>query len=405
MRHSLISLAAIVILPWAGAMAQEPLPDDVAQLYVAYQQAEQSGDLEAILASADAVYRAARRARVDDVTLGTLAENLAFYAGHTGDFERSYETWREAAEYAEDAEEGPLVGGFRWHQAAQAALAGNEVGEAARCSQRAIRHLTSDPAIQQDYATIFAEAHFLNAAANFRRGRYSRLVDSAQVTIDVFAATNRPADAIYGRAHYYRGVGAIVDREYEDAVVHLHLAGDIFELTAPEGEELEIARGLSSVAYLLADNPEPPGVSMIGRRGDFDRDDFQSRVDGRLEASEFHRMTMGNEPNTQNPLPDGATPAERISFDPPRYPRQAQQRGIEGIAIVEFDVGADGLPTNIETRISLPMGFFEEVAEDAVRSMRYEPARHDGEAIEHPDRAVQFNFALADRRDLRTAEE
>lgn len=373
------------------------MPDEVASLYVAYQQAEQSGDLAATLEAADAVYRAARRARVDDVTLGALAENLGYYASASQDFERAYDAWREAAEYSEDAEEGALVGGYRWHQAAQAAFANSDIVDAARCSRRATQHLQSDPSIREQQTAFYGDAHFVNAAANFQLGQYARMVEPAQAAIDAFVETGREADIVYARAHYYRGLGALVEMNYEDTAVHMHIAGDIFQLADASEEEEEYVRGVGSVAYLLADNPNSPEVRDLHRGEEFDPRDFEDRVRERLEQSQFHLATMEPEASPLTTLPEGAERAMRVEFEPPRYPRRAARQWMEGVAIVEFDVDTQGQPTNVRTRFALPSGYFEEAAEEAVSRARYAPATLNGEAIEHPGLVVQFNFELVDR--------
>lgn len=89
------------------------------------------------------------------------------------------------------------------------------------------------------------------------------------------------------------------------------------------------------------------------------------------------------------------TPAgvEGARLPAPVYPRESRLRGEEGTVVVEVDVGADGVPT--EVRVIDDAGFprLAGAAIDAVKTARFRPATRDGTPI--PSRVtIPFRFRL-----------
>lgn len=62
----------------------------------------------------------------------------------------------------------------------------------------------------------------------------------------------------------------------------------------------------------------------------------------------------------------------------PEYPWRARRKGVSGSVILQFIVGADGVPREISVLSSSPSGFFEKSAVDAVSSTPFSPALRDG---------------------------
>jgi TonB family protein len=56
-----------------------------------------------------------------------------------------------------------------------------------------------------------------------------------------------------------------------------------------------------------------------------------------------------------------------------RYPKLARRLGIEGIAIAEFEVGADGRAKNIHCADAWPSDVFFEAAREALQHARFQP--------------------------------
>lgn len=56
-----------------------------------------------------------------------------------------------------------------------------------------------------------------------------------------------------------------------------------------------------------------------------------------------------------------------------RYPKLARRLGIEGIAVVEFEIGADGRAKNINCVEAWPSDVFYEAAREALLHVRFQP--------------------------------
>lgn len=56
-----------------------------------------------------------------------------------------------------------------------------------------------------------------------------------------------------------------------------------------------------------------------------------------------------------------------------RYPRLARQLGVEGVAVVEFEVSAQGLAKNMNCRHAWPSDVFYQAAREALSLARFEP--------------------------------
>jgi TonB family protein len=79
-------------------------------------------------------------------------------------------------------------------------------------------------------------------------------------------------------------------------------------------------------------------------------------------------------------------------FIPP-YPLDAQRRGIQGEAYVEFVVAPDGHPRIPRILYALPGGFFEDAVRDSVMRSSYLPARINGKPIA-TSVSVFYNFRV-----------
>lgn len=81
----------------------------------------------------------------------------------------------------------------------------------------------------------------------------------------------------------------------------------------------------------------------------------------------------------------------------PQYPRRAQERGIEGYAIVELTVAADGSvpPESIVVIEAEPSGYFERAAIKAAQKFKYKPKVVNGKGQEVTGVRYRFSFNLA----------
>lgn len=98
-------------------------------------------------------------------------------------------------------------------------------------------------------------------------------------------------------------------------------------------------------------------------------------------------------PSGWNILTDGEyLPLVRVS---PQYPRRARERGIEGYAIVELTVGADGSVPSESIRVieAEPNGFFESTAIKAAQKFKYKPKVVNGKSQVVKGVTYRFSFS------------
>ena len=72
-----------------------------------------------------------------------------------------------------------------------------------------------------------------------------------------------------------------------------------------------------------------------------------------------------------------AMPWETVGPLRARYPRLARRLGVEGLAIVEFEVAGDGRAKNISCVDAWPSDVFYEAAREALRNARFQPSRDE----------------------------
>lgn len=89
------------------------------------------------------------------------------------------------------------------------------------------------------------------------------------------------------------------------------------------------------------------------------------------------------------------TPPKLRSASAPVYPPAALRAGVEGRAIMAFDIDASGKPVNLVVE-SATAPEFGEAGLEAVRSWRFQPAVLNGKAIEYRGFRQAFPFELRD---------
>lgn len=91
------------------------------------------------------------------------------------------------------------------------------------------------------------------------------------------------------------------------------------------------------------------------------------------------------------PMDGNAMPIAQIQ---PVYPTRAQERGIEGYVIVQFDVNETGSVINPDVLVSVPEGVFDRAALRAIERWRYQPKVENGKAMKMYGLQTKFNFNL-----------
>lgn len=87
-----------------------------------------------------------------------------------------------------------------------------------------------------------------------------------------------------------------------------------------------------------------------------------------------------------------AVPLHRV---PPRYPRKAIRRGIEGAVTVEFTVRADGTvkPGSVQIITSEPKGVFDKTVRRTIMRWRFQTRTERGQAVEfRAQQTLQFKL-------------
>jgi TonB family protein len=76
----------------------------------------------------------------------------------------------------------------------------------------------------------------------------------------------------------------------------------------------------------------------------------------------------------------GVTPPEVVKKKNPKYTREAREAELEGLVMVEADIGPDGCVHNARVLRPLGMGL-DERAVDAVKKWKFKPAMKDGNPV------------------------
>jgi len=399
MRHFFLAFAGSMALCATPAGAQNALPDGVAELYRTYQGAEEGGDPIAIVEAADAVFRAAERARVDDETLAVLAENLGYYAQAARQYERAYDAWRFSARRTERAQGEGVVSGYRWQQAALAAHALGDADDARRCAINASEGFEAAEQLEDEFIVQTAvESHLLAAQLNAQSGEYEHAGRAADRALALFDEQARASDRLHAMALYFAGFRDVVEGAFDDGALRLHLAADMFEMLSSGTRDGRVAHLLSELAR------RRHAEESVGRRVYLNQSDglaaaretYRAAFEERIllhpmysERGLAHRERDRDAGHTATP--EDAQPLVRTE---PPYPRSAAERGHQGFVIVEFDITADGEVVNPDVLVSVPGGVFDGVVVGTVLSWEYAPTGEGGEELVRENIGSSFTFQL-----------
>jgi len=115
--------------------------------------------------------------------------------------------------------------------------------------------------------------------------------------------------------------------------------------------------------------PEPPPVAPA-TNGDPVQDSSETQTADRGPAGQA----------TPGIVPKDAAPAAGNA--PPRYPRAARRRGLEGRVVVEATIDPAGRVVAANVQESSGYGLLDRAALDAIKRWRFEPAERDGRPVE-----------------------
>jgi TonB family protein len=87
-------------------------------------------------------------------------------------------------------------------------------------------------------------------------------------------------------------------------------------------------------------------------------------------------------------------PLQLLSGTGAVYPPQARAEGVEGYAVVRYDVDVEGRVGNARVVASSPQGVFDESALQAVSRWRFRPAERNGEPLAVNGLESRLDFVL-----------
>ena len=152
----------------------------------------------------------------------------------------------------------------------------------------------------------------------------------------------------------------------------------------PPPKEMVAPREMPKEAAPEADPTRDPGVAVYGEPGEGDPAD--------LEGGVARCGVVGGQVGGAIALPEDATaPVPDSSNRPPPYPVEAKAVGKTGMVVLKVVILADGSVGDVQVmRGDEP---FVSAALSAVKTWKYEPARHQGQAIT-VYRIIQIPFKL-----------
>lgn len=125
------------------------------------------------------------------------------------------------------------------------------------------------------------------------------------------------------------------------------------------------------------DKPQPPTPQL-----DEPRIDVPMNITGGPYLGEFAKQPKSAPAPVpvQGPIIDNeVVPLVRI---PPKYPRVAARRGIEGVVTVQFIITKDGTVRDAKVIEAKPSSVFNDAAITAVRKWKFKPKLVDGQPVE-----------------------
>ena len=113
-----------------------------------------------------------------------------------------------------------------------------------------------------------------------------------------------------------------------------------------------------------------------------------------LAGAALTLLACGTQPQTK-PAASNEVPPKAESLVRPAYPEEARKAGVEGKAIVEVTVGADGVMRRCSLVVSSGNAQLDEAALQAVHVSKFAPGTKDGKKVEMKVK-VPFQFKLGD---------
>ncbi|WP_421859440.1 TonB family protein [Oceanicaulis sp.] len=372
-----------VLIVWLSATAMaigqdEPLPDSVTTPYLAYEAAVEAGDDQAAAESSEQAWRAGRDARIAPSILATLAENAGFYARRTGRYDIAEDAFLNAAELNERSNGDAVVRARALRYASDAQLRQGEHRSAFLSSERGVEIIETLPA-SPAAETEAALAHAYMSSSRWARGQYQNAGFHGERAMQAARRAGIQTAPVFGVAAFQAGAYYSYEDRPLEAAYWMTVARTLLSQGGGDSDLSDAAEAWGSMerAELNADQRAELFERLLA-------DNVYKSVDeSEVEANAFVAV-------------EGFVDTVVIERRPPAYPRDAAWAGVEGIALMRFDVNEEGRPENVEVVYSIPYREFGEEGVRTVRRWRYEPATQDGVPIVRRGVTTRLDYQLAD---------
>ncbi|XBQ15281.1 MAG: TonB family protein [Oceanicaulis sp.] len=374
----LVSMLAVFALASAlGQAYAQDLPAEVTDPYIAYTEALEAGDLDAAREAARQAWRAGERLKIDLQTVGVLADNFAQLALQAGEHGAARSAFERSAEVQTAQGGDRVLLAETWLLAARAARSGGDPRDAADLAERGAE--IAEAAEGLAARGVAFEARQFQALALLDLGRSRAAIRAAEQAVD-----HLPDDGPYPGsawpAAFISGFGASLDRDTLEAAYWMSVTHRL--LLEHQPEHPDVLRTRYWTRWARQNLEEGEGAALLARLAERGLLPPEGTDSARLTASEAA---------AEDALNRDARPLRRT---PPEYPGDAARAGLEGFALLTFDVAPDGTTQNVRVIASVPHPVFGERSARSVRRWRYEPRLVDGEPALREGVITEFNFSL-----------
>jgi len=399
--------AAIVgafIVGVSVSVAQE-LPASVTDAYMAYTEAVEANDLEAARRAAREAWQAGEAAEIDAFTLAILADNYAQLSGVFEEYRNAANAYARAGELLDEIEEDMLLRAQTWRLAAESALAAERRREYRSYLQNARQRIESADAANAHVANEAANIVLLETSQLWGAGSHLRAGRLAVAAFESGLLEGAPPSQALGMLAFYSGASAFV-RAYHGAVNTISYSSSAgSRIRVNTASNAEAAFWLSAAYYFM----EEAGVEGRVKNGvriwsEHIRSEMtpgnREELLRRLSEADYLVIPVEDVPGESDMEGEasGSTSvivrAVRIHGPAPRYPLNALEAGVEGFAVVSFDVSPEGETDNIHVLYSIPYSDFGAASMRVVENWRYSPKTVDGDPVWSRELVTQFNFSV-----------
>lgn len=372
--HLAAVFAALVLCGAAHA-----IPPSVMTPYQAYLAAIEGEDFAGAAGHADAAYQAGVAERIDLETLAALAENRAQAYTDNRDLQRAGGAWDDLAGILERAGEGHEVHARSLVNAALTHAAAGDTVAALSSADSAVRLFAPGASSELLYLALRTKANMQWLQGDVR--------NASAVAREAFAVreTLGPVtDRVAMTTAIIAAIEPLMRRNVLEGAFYISLAADISRAIEASSDDRLMLDGWSS--YLRTRMSADERETLFERTVNSALFDFEL-ADGSMRSA-FEESVP---PELEGREIVDAYPLHR---EPARYPQIMLERGLEGFALIMFDVSEEGSVGNIRTLMSVPRPHFGEAAERAIRQWRYQPRTVDGVPERREGVVTQFEFML-----------